>query len=401
MSCARFSQSSLPSVPEGDASKVRPATAWLCGEPPSEQARGETGAPLVENGYKSLYKFKAGSDGGYPFGELVAVSGKLYGTTDEGGAAGYGTVFEMTTSGQEHVIYSFKGGTKDGAYPCAGVIDVGGQLYGTTQAGGSAGWGTIYHVSTSGDDEHVIYSFKAGKDGAAPYAGLLELNGKLYGTTVEGGTAGWGTAFESPTSGPAHVIYSFKAGSKDGGYPYSKLIAIGDTLYGTTQEGGSAGWGTAFRMSTTGQEHVIYSFKAGSDGGYPFAGLTDLDGKLYGTTKEGGAAGYGTIFDMTPGGDEHVLYSFKSNADGAYPYAGLLTYNGLLFGTTYQGGKPNWGTVFKSDTSGKESVLYAFKAGKDGAYPFARLIELGGKLYGTTQGGGVNGGWGTAFTIAP
>ena len=91
--------------------------------------------------YKSLYKFKAGSDGGWPYTDLLAVSGKLYGTTDEGGAHGYGTVFQLTTSGQERVVYSFKSGS-DGAYPCGGLVNVNGKLYGTTQSGGAHGWGT-------------------------------------------------------------------------------------------------------------------------------------------------------------------------------------------------------------------------------------------------------------------
>jgi uncharacterized repeat protein (TIGR03803 family) len=354
-------------------------------------------------GYKSLYKFKAGSDGGYPYAQLININGKLYGTTTEGGSAGFGTVFNMTTSGQEHVVYSFKGSKKDGAYPCSGLVDVSGKLYGTTSYGGTYNWGTVYEVTTGGQ-EHPIYSFKAGNggahDGAAPYADLLALNGKLYGTTVEGGATGWGTAFESSTSGPAHVIYSFKAG-KDGAYPYCKLVEVNGTLYGTTQQGGAKGWGSFFSLTMSGKEHVLYSFKAGTDGGYPFAGLTSLGDKLYGTTKEGGADGYGTVFDVTTAGDEHVLHSFKGGADGAYPYAGLTSNNGTLFGTTYEGGKLNWGTVYHVATNGNENVLYAFKAGTDGAYPFARLVEVNGRLYGTTEGGGVNGGWGTAFTLAP
>lgn len=400
-SCTHLSPSAIPFGNSDKASKVRPGSAWFCGQPPSaESVHGGIEANAGYN-YKSLYKFKAGNDGAYPYDSLTLVNGKFYGTTDEGGKAGYGTVFEVSTSGTERVLYSFKAG-KDGAYPCSGLVLSNGKLYGTTQSGGTPNWGTIFEITTSGQ-ERVVYAFKAGSsDGAAPYGGLLALNGKLYGTTVEGGAKGWGTIFETTTSGPAHVLYSFKAGKTDGGYPYGTLLDINGALVGTTQQGGSAGWGTIFSASTAGKERVLYSLKAGSDGGYPFDGVANLNGKLYGTAKYGGSAGYGVVFSITPSGEEHVVYSFKGGSDGAYPYARLLALNGALFGTTQSGGTPSgWGTIFRLDLTGKETVLYRFKAGNDGASPFSRLVALSGRLYGTTQGGGVNGGWGTVFSISP
>jgi uncharacterized repeat protein (TIGR03803 family) len=389
---------SSPALPNG-AFALRPAQGpWLCGQPPSAQ-HARAAAPALGSGYKSLYKFKAGSDGGYPYGALVALSGKLYGTTDEGGKFGYGTVYELGKTGQERVLYSF-GGNTDGAYPCSSLIAVNGKLYGTTQTGGAHGWGTVFEVSTSGS-ERIVYSFKAGNDGAAPYAGLLYLKGKFYGTTVEGGAKGWGTIFETSASGRERVLYGFKAGTKDGGYPYGDLVSVNGTLYGTTKEGGSAGWGTVFTSSLTGAERVLYNFKAGTkDGGYPFDGLTYLDGKFFGTTKEGGSAGWGTVFVVDVTRQEHVIHSFGDKSDGAYPYARLTAIDGVLYGTTVEGNRANWGTVFRIGPTGDERVLYAFKAGRDGAYPFGQLTYFDGRFYGTTQGGGVNGGWGTAFRIA-
>jgi uncharacterized repeat protein (TIGR03803 family) len=384
------------------SSAIQHASApWLCGAPPSARVR-ENGEPLGTT-YRSLYKFKAQPDGAAPYDELVAVGDKLYGTTDLGGATGYGSVFEITTTGREHVIYSFKGGN-DGAYPCAGLLYIDGQFYGTTQSGGTSGWGTIFDVDASGK-EHVLYAFKAGNDGAAPYGGLTTVKGKLYGTTVEGGASGWGTVFESTTSGATHVIYSFKGG-RDGGYPYCTLTAVKGTLYGTAQQGGVYGWGTVFAVTTAGKKRNVYSFAANNkgtnDGAYPFDGLTYLGSRFYGTTKDGGKSGYGTVFAVTTTGVERILHSFADGSDGAYPYAGLLDVSGTLYGTTYQGGgSGNWGTVFKIGTGGSESVLYRFKASSDGAWPFSRLVALAGRLYGTTIGGGVNGGWGTVFSIAP
>lgn len=382
----------------GDASAVRPQDGpWLCGQPPSAlHSHGASPAPGA--GYESLYKFKAGTDGAYPYGAFAAIDGKLYGTTDEGGKFGYGTIYELSKSGQERVLYSF-GGNSDGAYPCSGLMVVNGRLYGTTQTGGAHGWGTVFEASVSGS-ERIVYSFRAGSDGAAPYAGLLYLKGKFYGTTVEGGAKGWGTIFETSATGREHVLYSFKAGTGDGGYPYGDLISVNGVLYGTTKEGGGTGWGTVFTSSLAGSEHVLYNFKAGTkDGAYPFDGLTYLDGKFFGTTKEGGSSGWGTVFVVDIARQEHVIHSFKSGSDGAYPYARLTAIDGVLYGTTVEGDKANWGTVFRVGPTGDERVLYGFKAGRDGASPFGQLTYLGGRFYGTTQGGGVNGGWGTAFSI--
>lgn len=146
-----------------------------------------------------LYTFQNGADGGAPEGNLVALNGTLYGTTASGGLGGNGTVFEISTSGKERALYSFKGGT-DGASPAAGLILLNGTLYGTTPSGGNHGCGsnngcgTIFSVTTSGV-ERVLYRFKGGSDGANPYSGLTDLNGTLYGTTRVGGVANLGTVY--------------------------------------------------------------------------------------------------------------------------------------------------------------------------------------------------------------
>jgi uncharacterized repeat protein (TIGR03803 family) len=256
----------------------------------------------------------------------------------------------VSTAGVEHVLYSFKGG-KDGQYPYGKLLDVNGTLYGTTFQGGvSPGWGVVFKVTTTGE-EHVVYSFKAGKDGAHPYAGLIAVKGLLYGTTYQGGTSGAGTVFSVSPTGDEKVIYSFKGGS-DGEYPYARLLYLKGALYGTTYSGGvSDGWGVIFRVRTASRkEDVLYKFKANTDGAHPyFAGLINQNGKLYGTTFQGGAKGAGTVFWEGPsGGDDHVVYSFKAYTDGEYPYAGLTALNGSVYGTTYQGGgASNAGTVYK------------------------------------------------------
>jgi len=164
---------------------------------------------------------------------LLDVGGTLYGTTYWGGATDNGTVFSVTPSGAESVIYSFKGGS-DGGNPSAGLISVGGTLYGTTYGNPAIGNGTVFSVTPSGT-ETVLYSFKGGSDGAGPRAGLLEFNGLLYGTTLGGGN-GNGTVFNVTLAGTETVVHSFQGGS-DGKDPQAALINVHGTLYGTTING--------------------------------------------------------------------------------------------------------------------------------------------------------------------
>lgn len=146
-----------------------------------------------------VYAFKGGSDGASPCAALIDVKGTLYGTTLTDGAYKYGTVFSMTTGGTEMILYSFKGGS-DGGDPESSLINVNGTLYGTTTLGGGSGagcdvfgCGTVYSITPSGK-EKVIYAFKGGSDGDDPQAGLIDVKGTLYGTTYGGGN-GYGTVF--------------------------------------------------------------------------------------------------------------------------------------------------------------------------------------------------------------
>ncbi|MBV9718689.1 MAG: hypothetical protein JOZ77_05190 [Candidatus Eremiobacteraeota bacterium] len=265
-----------------------------------------------------LYRFQGGSDGQSPSGNLLDFKGTLYGTTQLGGGQscsqiGCGTVFSVTTSGVESVIHSFAGGA-DGAIPLAGLTKVGAAFYGTTAGGGSGcngpSCGTVFKITPSGI-ETIVYDFKAGADGESPEASLTNENGTLYGTTYHGGTSNLGTIFSATTTGTESVLYSF-AGGSDGQNPQAPLNAVNGLLYGTTFFGGtgtacgSSGCGTVFSVTTAGAETVLYSFAGGSDGEYPAAGLISLKQMLYGTTYQGGGQacsehqGCGTVFTLSP-----------------------------------------------------------------------------------------------------
>ena len=291
--------------------------------------------------YGLLYFFGGAPDGGEPYSDLINVDQMLYGTTYIGGMNDSGSVFTVTRSGKEAVLYSFKGRSGDGAFPIGGLLNVNGTLYGTTAFGGAgtcydSGFpeqcGTVFAITKSGR-ETVLHRFGvASGDGTIPFAGLINVKGTLYGTTTSGGANGLGTVFTMTKSGNETVRYSFKPAREDGAYPYARLIDVSGALVGTTLEGGTYGAGTVFSISGAGKERVLHSFGGPHDGAFPYDNLLNVNGTLYGTTSAGGASRglQGTVFSMTRSGKESVLHSFAGSGDGANPVAGLIDVKGSL-----------------------------------------------------------------------
>jgi len=362
--------------------------------------------------YKVIYSFTGGADGAQPGSGLLDVDGKLYGTTFYGGDVsskfcyyGCGTVFETTTAGAVRVVHRFAGIPKDGADPEAELIALNGELYGTAATGGTNGTGAVYAMSTAGK-EKLVYSFGAygDGDGRYPVSDLLAYKGVLYGTTDYGGTYTCysvntcGTVFKVTTSGKETVLYSFRhdPSQGDGFWPRAGLVAINALFYGTDLQGGASGAGTIYTITPAGKEAVLYGFSGRHDGAYPPGRLVVLNGEYYGTTAAAGAYGHGTIFAINASGKEHTVYEFKgSPTDGSDPIGDLTVVGGKLYGTTYQGGKYKCssagytcGTAFAVTPSGTESILHIFKGGEDGASPNGSMAYVNGSLYGTTFAGG-------------
>lgn len=224
--------------------------------------------------------------------------------------------------------------------------------------GGSYDYGgTVFRVRPTGDHLQVLHSFGSGTDGQNSFGRLLNVNGTLYGVTPAGGTAnrkydGDGTVFSISRSGTEKVLHSFGSDRHDGFSPYdeSGLIDVNGKLYGTTLAGGKYGGGTVFSITLGGFERVLYSFGRPGDGNYPVGGLIDVNGTLYGTTSgggkyakatsSGGTTGGGTLFSISLNGKtEQILHNFGNGTDGQEPQGGLLYVNHTLYGTATWGGK--------------------------------------------------------------
>jgi uncharacterized repeat protein (TIGR03803 family) len=389
--------------------------------------------------FKVLHTFHK-SDGFAPVGALTRdANGNLYGTTSGGGkglCGGYtcGTAFKLDGTGKQIWLHSFNG--KNGMGPEVGLLrDAAGDLYGTTIEGGdlsckelSLGCGTVFKLDKTGR-ETVLYKFKGKPDGwAADSPVVMDAAGNLYGTTEHGGSFEFGTIFKLDKSGKETVLYSFTGGS-DGCYPVGVTLDADGNLYGVAANGGSevcsfGGDGVVFKLDTAGTFSALHTF-GGSDGSTPTSTLLlDSRGNLYGTTAYGGSStscpfGCGTVFEVTSDGTESVLYSFcslRNCTDGEIPAGGPLVRDsrGTLYGTTDEGGtyrtgcnRGSCGVVFKLDSAGKETVLHNFSGRADGGVPVAGLVrDRAGNLYGTTfQGGDINCepsyGCGEVFQIIP
>jgi uncharacterized repeat protein (TIGR03803 family) len=316
--------------------------------------------------FSSIYTFRGLPGGVAPAGSLIASGGELYGTTEFGGTGkcgsagfGCGTIFSLSASHVRRTLHSFN--DNDGAYPAASLIAFNGLLYGTAPSN-RKGSGVVFALNPSTGRESVLHTFGGGDDGVQPGGAVIQWRGSLFGATLFGGT---------PCS--------------------------------DNDLGQAPGCGTVFTVNpSTGKETVVHRFLGGKEGAIPASGLIELNGALYGTTQYGGTGaaadcrrihgpifGCGTVYRINPStGKVRVIYSFKGNKDGADPIGGLIAFEGMLYGTTRIGGGGG-GTVFAINPStGKETILHRFQGGTgDLLFPTAGLTELNGSLYGAAEWG--------------
>lgn len=313
---------------------------------------------------KVVHSFAGGADGQNPDAPLTNVNGTLYGTTYQSGAE-HGTIFTIDPSGGYHIVYNFGVKAGDCVEPDTAMIYAPAKnaLYGVGYSGGATGEGCIFKLSLAGKKpkESVVYSFTGASDSSTQASAPVLYKSALYLTTPGGGSNGHGAIIKVTLTGKESLLYSFKD-DPDGAEPLASLTLVNGAFYGTTGGGGQgacdgyAGCGTIFKMMPNGKEKVLYRFTdvvSKIDGTGPQAAMIAVGNTLYGTTPQcsGNACGAGAIFSVTTTGHEHVVYNFGVNPSVSpgypeNPYAPVMDLNGTLYGTTDESAKTGLGTVY-------------------------------------------------------
>lgn len=375
-------------------------------------------------GFKVIYTFPAGVkgyngiDGTQPDSSLAVLDGDFHGTTANGGTvcAGSctGVAYSITPLGHLRSAFSFHQTDRQGWLP-SDIIAMNGKLYGTTIFGPEYECcGQVFEIRGPGK-YRVLYNFTGASDGGYPY-GITSSNGMLYGTTSLGGdpACNCGTVFSITPSGKFRTLHDFHGG-RDGATPLSSPIEANGILYGTTSAGGNRGCvsiyyagkndcGTVYSVTLSGEEHVLHAFAGGTrgkrDGFVPWGGLLYYNGTLYGTADwgaKGTGSGFGTVFALEPSsGSLRTLYHFRGGEDGANPRSSLIVVNSVLYGTTAFGGGgkcikslygyAGCGTIFSLNLDGAERVLHGFTKHEAGGEVAAAPIFCDNALYGTAPG---------------
>lgn len=344
------------------------------------------------------FVFPQGSTAIAPQGHVaIGSGGGLYGISQYDGDFGQGTVFTVTLSRQLTVLHTFGASTFADGKTAQERLTIGddGNLYGTTSSGGTANDGTVFSLSPSGAHE-ILHAFNDGSvphDGIAPGAPLtLGSDGNFYGTTTEGGTSatgsnpGLGTIFRVTSTGQETILHSFNSNGLEGGQPSNALTFGSDSqLYGD----GHGNQETLFKVSTAGSFTLLDSLPYGSP---PFTapyGVNELalgpDGLLYGTTQNGGANESGALIRISTSGDLNLVTSFPASSFDSTPDSALTVgSDGNFFGSA-SGNNLDAGAVFNLSTSGSLINLAEFSGLADplGSNPSGKLcLASDGNLYG-------------------
>jgi uncharacterized repeat protein (TIGR03803 family) len=341
---------------------------------------------------------------------VQGADGTLYGASRQGGANSNGFVFKIQPDGSGYqVVFAFPAGLTAARLPeYAFILGRDGALYGTTEFGGTATFGTVYKVNTDGSGFAILRSFTAGgtaviADGGAPRGGLVHArDGFLYGLTTTGTAASTnaadrnGVIYRVATDGSGYrVIFSFDGGSSatNGQLPNALIEGRDGRLYGTTRAGGPRGAGTVFTIRTDGTGFsILHAFSTGTaaatTGAAPDSELVQAgDGYLYGTTIGGGPQGDGIVYRLLPDGSAfEIIFAFNRNITirGSRPRGAFFQGgDGYLYGRTEDGGAVvnGGGIIFRLRTDGTafqnlQSVAFGFPG------RLALLQGRDGNLYG-------------------
>lgn len=412
---------SMPAPNQPTAPCLEPSTAASTSERPAQnRKRSHWKAAfvvlvLVALGFSAtapIYNIVARfsrTNGGTPSPLTQGPDGYLYGTTQAGGPFDAGTFFKIGPGGLT-VLYTFgcSSNCSSGGAPVGGlVLASDGNFYGTTSVGGPQSSGTIFKVTPSGTLTTIAtFCTQTGcPNGQLPMSSLIQgSDSNLYGTTILGGTNGGGTIFKLTPQGVLSSLYSFCQSftCPEGNSPAGPVVQGPDgNFYGTNSLAGSAGWGTAFKVTPTGVLTTLHTFcvTTCADGAEPSSGLTlGSDGNFYGLTLVGGSAsgsaGGGTVFKMSPDGTLTTIYTF-CNPDcstGKGPAGNLIEgTDHNLYGSTAVGGSANLGTIFSIDFGGALTSLHTFTSKTTGEDPVGSLMQSTNGIFLGSAPSGVNG----------
>ncbi len=348
--------------------------------------------PAGAGTYKVLHEFTQPT--GYdPFGSLIESGGKFYGMTNQGGDAGFGVIFEYDPAGAGTYTVLHHFDYTEGSNPGGTLLDLGGKFYGTTPNGGTNSYGVLFEFDPSNNAYNVLHHFDL-STGATPAGQLMAVGGKMYSTTQDGGANLWGTIYEYDPAGAGTYTVLYNFDNTTGGLPFSGVCASGGKFYGTTIYGGTNDGGVLFEYDPAGSGTytVLHNFEF-STGIYPYGPVSASGSILYGMTTLGGDNGDdGVLYKYDPaGGGTYTVLQYFNAATGYEPYGGLIESGGKLYGLTLSGGVASNGVMFEYNLAGAGTytVLFSFNDSPNGDDIQGRLIKSGGKFYGTTRDGGL------------
>jgi uncharacterized repeat protein (TIGR03803 family) len=353
---------------------------------------------LAKAQFSTIFNFANAATGKLPWASFVSDGTFLYGMTSEGGANNYGTIFKIKPDGTGYQKLLDFDETTSGRNPMGSLILEAGSLYGMSSQGGANGVGTLFKIKTDGSAFSKLLDFNSASSGSYPEGSLFSDGTFLYGMTRMGGSTNYGTIFKIKPDGTGFVMLHDFNDPAQARNPYGSLISDGTFLYGMSRYGGSSssfctsdGCGIIFKIMPDGSGYSkIQDFSNDNIHGYGPQGDLVYDGTfLYGTTNQGGTSGLGTVFKVRPDGSQYSKLLDFTSTNGTFPNASLIYDGTFLYGTTYSGGANGAGTIMKIKPDGSGSaVMHSFDGAANGLNPFGSLFLHAGSLYGMTAYGG-------------
>lgn len=344
------------------------------------------------SGYTNIFEFNGTTSGKYPESKLVFDGVYFYGVASGGGTYNMGTLFKIKPDGSNFSTIINFDGTALGKVPTSSLYYDGTYLFGTTLNGGTYGYGTIYKIKPDGSEYSKLLDFAAVANGNGPWGTLTSDGTFLYGSAIDGGTHNGGTIFKIQKDGTNFLkildLYPNKETAPRGG-----IIYDGTYLYSVFVKGQTSDTCGIYKYKTDGTDFtLVHYFDGGIDGGNVVGDLSYDDTYLYGMTGSGGINDSGTVFRVKPDGTMFTkLLDLDGFSNGSQPISNSLIIGNKFYGMTTKGGTENEGTVFSMNIDGTnyqkffdfDGVVNAMSNRSTGG-----LVYDGTYLYGMTPLGG-------------